>query len=286
MRFGVSTHVFHAERLDREHLVEIAVRGFDAIELFATRTHFDYHAPRAIEALAEWLADTRLTLHSVHAPIAAGLTAGAWGEPYSTAAADEARRQRALAEADAALAVAATVPYKYLVVHLGVPEAMAPPSGDNLRDAARRSVEVLHERAAAAGIALALEVIPNALSTPEALVRLLEDDLDLSGAGICLDVGHAHLAGDVGEAVEACSGYVLTTHLHDNRKRADDHLVPYEGTIDWDHALLALQKVGYEGAWMFEVAGADDPRAVLDRTARARARFEQALGWTEEMTGD
>ena len=58
------------DRLDREHLVEIAAHGFDAVEVFASRSHFDYHdgAPRI--ALAEWLDDTRLTLHSMHAPIA------------------------------------------------------------------------------------------------------------------------------------------------------------------------------------------------------------------------
>ena len=43
LRFGVSTHLFHDQRLDRDHLVEIAAHGIDCIELFATRTHFDYH---------------------------------------------------------------------------------------------------------------------------------------------------------------------------------------------------------------------------------------------------
>ncbi len=59
-RFGISTHLFHEHRLCREHLVHIAAHGFDAIELFATRSHFDYHDERAIAELAEWLADTRL----------------------------------------------------------------------------------------------------------------------------------------------------------------------------------------------------------------------------------
>ena len=42
MRFGISTHLFHSERLERDHLVEIAAHGFDSLELFATRSHFDY----------------------------------------------------------------------------------------------------------------------------------------------------------------------------------------------------------------------------------------------------
>ena len=80
------------QRLDREHLVEIAAHGFDCIELFATRAHFDYHDSVAVLALREWLDDTRLTLNSMHAPICASLVNGAMVEPYSNAIADESRR--------------------------------------------------------------------------------------------------------------------------------------------------------------------------------------------------
>ncbi len=58
-RFGVSTHLFHAARLDREHLVEIAAHDFETVEVFATKTHFDYHDPAAIAQLGEWLAGGR-----------------------------------------------------------------------------------------------------------------------------------------------------------------------------------------------------------------------------------
>lgn len=275
VRFGLSTHLFHADRLDREHLVEIAAHGFDAVEVFATRTHFDYHDPRAAVALAEWLDDTRLTLNSIHAPICASLVDGVWGDSYSTAVADEARRRRTLAEAEAALNVARTVPYQFLVVHLGVPGKDAP--GDNSREAARRSLDDLQRLADAVGVRLAIEVIPNALSSASQLVRLIEDDLEGSSAGICLDTGHALLMGDPIEAVETCSGHLLTTHLHDNQGRSDDHLVPFEGAIDWAGTVLALQKIGYEGAWMFEVANTGSAASVLERAARARKKLETLL---------
>ncbi len=69
MRFGISTHLFHDQRLSRDHLAQIAAHGFEAVEVFATRSHFDYHDPAAIAQLAEWLKETGLALHGIHAPI-------------------------------------------------------------------------------------------------------------------------------------------------------------------------------------------------------------------------
>ena len=283
LRFGVSTHLYHDLKLDREHLVEIAAHGFECVEVFATRSHFDYHDGAAVRLLAEWLDDTRLTLHSLHAPITASFKNGEWGETFSTAVSDDERRRKTVTEAEAALAVAQTIPFKCLVVHLGVPDAMQRAAGDNSRDAARRSIEALQEIAGRAGVRLAVEVIPNALSTPESLVALIEDELEDVDVGICLDVGHAHMMGDLHDAIEHCSGHIVTTHLHDNRRRSDDHLAPGEGNIDWPATLMGLQKVGYDGAWMFEVANTSTPKAVLEKTEKARKRFESLLDFSFEQ---
>lgn len=255
----------------------MAGHGFETVEVFATRSHFDYRDPRAIGELAEWLGDARLELHSVHAPIVEGMAAGKWVGSFSNAAGDEARRRQAVEETKAALEIARTVPFRYLVVHLGMPAGPERDSkgGDNQPAAARRSVEEIVELAAAVNVEVALEVIPNPLSTPAALCRLLEEDLDGLDAGICLDYGHAHLGGDVVEAIETISGHLLTTHVHDNHGTRDDHLVPFAGRIDWDTAMMSTQKVGYDGVLMFEVAGTGNPLDVLRKTSAARERLEK-----------
>jgi sugar phosphate isomerase/epimerase len=291
-RFGISTHLFHESRLTRDHLVHIAAHGFDAIELFATRSHFDYHDERAIAALGEWLSDTRLELHSVHAPIFEGLSRGQWIGPLSNASSDEQRRATAVGEARAALEVARHLPYRFLVVHLGVPSAApqgrtdpAARSGssraasrdENQPQAACRSLEETVALAAAVGVRVAVEVIPNDLSSPAALVELIEEHMEGVDAGICLDYGHAQLMGDVGEAIEAISGHLWTTHVHDNHGREDEHLVPFAGTIDWDAAMMATQKIGYDGALLLEVADTGSPIDVLRRSAAARERLEKTF---------
>jgi sugar phosphate isomerase/epimerase len=274
-RFGVSTHLFHEKRLSRDHLVEIAAHRFETVEVFATRSHFDYREPAAVAQLAEWLQDTRLELHSVHAPVFEALRNGAWVGSFSTASGDEARRAQAIEETRAALEIARVVPFRYLVLHLGMPAAEKVPPGDNQPAAARRSLEQIVQLAAAVHVEVAIEVIPNALSTPDALCRLIEDDLDGAGAGICLDYGHANLMGDVAEAIETVSGHLLTTHVHDNGGRRDDHLPPFAGRIDWDVAMMATQKIGYDGVLMFEVGDTGNPSEVLKKMSAARERLEK-----------
>jgi sugar phosphate isomerase/epimerase len=275
-RFGVSTHLFRGRRLERAHLAQIASAGFDCVEVVAERSHFDYHAAGAIESLADWLADTGLRLHAIHAPVAEHSRQGRWNTAYTNASIDPEARRRAVGETMRALEIARRIETHLLVLHLGVPSVVARP-GQNNRDAAARSLEEIHEHAAPLGVSLAIELIANEISTAAAVVELIEDDLELAGTGVCLDFGHAHLGGDLVDAIEIASGHVLTTHVHDNNGRRDEHLAPYGGTIDWPAAIMAIRKVGYEGALIFEVADTGSAAAVLEQAARARRRFEPLL---------
>ncbi len=257
--------------------MHIAAHGFNLVELFATRAHFDYHDEQAVGRLAEWLSDTRLELHSLHAPIVEGIKTGRWVGSFSNASGDERRRGAAIAETRAALHVARSIPYRFLVVHLGMPSTEQLPPGDNQPGAARRSLEDIVGLAAEVGVRVAVEVIPNPLSSGAALVHLIEDQLEGVDVGVCLDYGHAHLMGDLGEEIETISGHLWTTHVHDNGGRRDDHLVPFAGTIDWDAAMMETQKIGYDDVLMLEVADTGDPVDVLQRSAKARERLEKTL---------
>jgi len=274
-RFGVSTHLFHASRLTADHLVAIRRAGFAEVELCATRSHFDYTSPAAVADLGRWLAEQHLTLRSVHAPVAEAVRGPQWVAPYSTAAADEPRRRAAVAEVGRALTLARSIPYRHLVLHLGVPETRDTPAGDNHLAAARRSLQEIAALAREVNVTVAVEVLGTGLSSAATLVRLLEEDLDLGPTGICLDLGHAHLRGDVVDTIETVSGHVVLTHLHDNAGRRDDHLVPGQGTIDWDATVMALQKLGYDDVLIFEPAAAGDAAATLRRCSEARQRLER-----------
>jgi len=277
VRFGLSTRLFADQRLAREHLTDIASHGFETIDLLAVRTHVDYTNPAAVADLQQWLAEARLTLNAVHAPVAEGIVAGRPVAPLSLASADATARARAIEEVERALHIARRIAFGILILHIGVPRSESGDAGLNSRDAARRSLEALHAAAEPLGVRLAIEVLPNELSKPGSLVHFVEDVVDATGVGICLDLGHARMDGDTVDAVETVSEHLLAVEVHDNRGRHDDHLVPFEGTIDWPSTLTTIQKVGFEGPLTFELSARGPARDVLERAARARQRMERLL---------
>ena len=276
-RFSISSFLYAGQRLGRDQLRDVRAAGFDAIELFALRTHVDYHDESAIGQLQEDLAATGLVLDSVHAPTSDSFTGGRWGLSLNLASPDEATRAQALDEAMRALHVARRLPFEVLVVHPGIPRGQQQSPVDNNRAAARRSIETLVEAAQPLGVTIAVELIPNTLSTPESLVHLVEDVLETGAASICLDLGHAHLDGDVLDAIETVSEHIAAVHAHDNGGREDDHLVPFEGTIDWPSAMTTLQKVGYEAPIVLELGSRGPALDTLARSSAARRRLERLL---------
>ena len=277
MHFGISTHLFHGERLERRHLEALVAADLTTVEFFATRTHLDYHDAGHVAEIAGHAHDLGLAPWSLHAPICDSFVGGQWGRAYSNASPAAAQRQEAIAETIAAIGAARDLGCTVVVLHLGIPRGQPIPSGDNDASAARRSLEPIAEACASARLHLALEVIPNELSTAAALVEWLTGDLDLGPAGVCLDVGHAHLTGGAPEATELLAGHILTTHIHDNRGRSDDHLVPFDGSIDWPATLMSLFKVGYPGPLVFELPDQGDAARVLRRTIAARQRIQAIL---------
>ena len=264
--FAVSTYLYRQRRLVREHLGEIHAHGFDAVELYASRTHADFHNTAVVADVQQWLAEARLALTSVHAPVLEA----------SLASADAAEREQALAETERALHIGRRIPFRTFIVHLGRPRSDGVRGGLN-RDAARRSLDALVSAADPLGIRIAVEVLANDLSRAASLAELVDEAFAGGRAGICLDLGHAHLDGDVVDAIETASGHLLSVDVHDNRGRADDHLVPFDGAIEWAEALTAIRKVGYDGPLTFELSPRGPTKDTLARANQARRRMDDLM---------
>ena len=237
MQRALSTYLFVNRKLTAALVGEAARAGVSAIELFCSRGHFDYRSAEDARELSSWLAGHDLALHSIHSPTTRDFhTTRESGAPLSICDPERIRRQEAVDEIKRALDLVEQVPFRYCIQHVARPRDIP----DERRwDAAFSSLEHLSLFARQRGVTLALENTPGEMATPANLKHFLERTR-LTGVKLCFDTGHAHMEGGVVAALEATRDLVVTTHVHDNHGERDEHLLPYEGTIDWTAALPAL----------------------------------------------
>jgi len=233
----LSTYLFVNKKLTAALVGEAARAGVSAIELFCSRGHFGYRSAEEARDLASWLSGNNLRLHSIHSPTTRDfhLTRES-GAPLSICDPERLRRQEAVDEIKRALDLVEQIPFRYCVQHVArhrdIPD-------ERKWDAAFSSLEHLSLFARQRGVTMAIENTPGEMATPMNLKNFLEQTR-LTNVKICFDAGHAHLEGGIPAALEYVRDLIATMHIHDNRGERDDHLLPYEGTIDWGATLSAL----------------------------------------------
>ena len=249
MDFALSSHLFVSERLNSHVLDQVLAAGIRQIEIFAARQHLDYYDQNQVRDVAQWFTDHGVALHSVHAPLYSDTDWGRLGGlAVSLAYLERRLRIDSMDEVKRAIEIAEQLPFRYLVVHLGLPGEEY-----DMRkfDAAFTSLEHLNIFAKDRGAQILLENIPNELSTPERLLEFIQyTRLKLD---VCFDAGHAHMGGGVGPAFQALKERIRSTHVHDNNGAKDEHLMPFEGGIDWARTMRDFRAVDGQFPAVFEL---------------------------------
>lgn len=235
------------------------------MEVFCAPQHFSYRDAQAIRELGDALGEHRLRLHSLHSPTERDLAPGREsGVPISISDPERIRRLDAVDEIKRALDVAERIPFQFLVQHIGHGRQMADP---RKLDAAFTSLENLSMFAKARGVTITLENTPDELGAPASLQHFITDT-HLHDLKLCFDIGHAHVEDGVTAGFEAMRERVVTAHIHDNHGDKDEHLLPFDGTIEWDAALRAIAGLPQPLPFVFEIKGQgpQDQRSI--RSAR------------------
>ena len=222
---GISSQIFYPHRLTPTRLDALAQSGACVIEIFAARFHFDYTNRQQMREIATWFQsnDVRPALHS---PITADSYFSRHAGPnLNLVAMEKTRRIEAMEEIKRAFESAELIPFATAVLHLGL-------DGDTWSDYALEyaitSIEHLKAFAGPLGLRLLLENLRNEVATPNHLLDILRLG-HFDSTGICLDVGHLHLAGlPLAPTFEAVRSRLAELHLHDNHGVAM-HGVPYGG---------------------------------------------------------
>src|SRR5947207_12048568 len=243
MQKVLSTYLFVSHKLTPELLAQISFNGFSAIEVFGSRSHFDYGSKQEIQALRSALEANRMTLSSLHAPTSRDMSpTRESGTPLSICEVERVRRIEAMDELKRAIDVSEELRFSRMVLHMGGTRETADP---RKRDAAFSSLEHLVLHAHHAGVTLAMENTTSEMGDP-AYLRSFVDETRLSGLRFNFDIGHAHLAdGPAEERLEKTFAplrdVLASVHIHDNHGDKDEHLPPFDGTIDWNNAIPLLK---------------------------------------------
>ena len=262
MQPGLSTHVFFQHRLHPGLLDALAAAGARTIEVFAARHHFDYTDPPTLRETAAWFRsnDVRAVMHQ---PIYFSDRADErqWSRHVAPnldlLAPEKSHRIAAMDEVKRAIEAAEQVPFTAVVLDLGRKDA---PWDEPAFEHSLTAIEHLKAFAAPLGVRLLLENLQNEVATPENLLSILKTG-HFDSVGVCLDVGHLHLAQDssapaltaksgapssaaksppklssdsgVGAAIELLGPRIAQVHLHDNHgafahtvDMKDEHLWP------------------------------------------------------------
>jgi sugar phosphate isomerase/epimerase len=241
----LSTYLFVSKKLTPEFLALIHGAGFQAIELFASRGHFDYTNTQDVRGMAHILADNRLQLASLHAPTSRDLGPNReGGTPLSITEVERVRRIEAMDELKRAIDIAEDLPFSRMILHMGGPRDTADP---RKRDAAFSSLEHLVLHAKHVGVTICVENTTSEMGAP-AYLRTFVEETRLTGLRFNFDIGHAHLAdgpedGRVATSFEAMREHIASAHIHDNLGDKDAHLPPHDGSIDWPAALKLFRSL-------------------------------------------
>lgn len=111
-------------------------------------------------------------------------------------------------------------------------------------------------------------------------IKKLVRKIDNPHLKICFDTGHAHMWHEnIADNVRLIGSDLATLHVHDNKGRWDQHLIPYFGTINWNEFLSALKEIDFQGCLSLETFISkvlpepilEEMRLLLAQTARMMA---------------
>ena len=150
---------------------------------------------------------------------------------------------------------------------IGIDKFVIHPSAEPIEDAQRedaikysmQSLSELADFAAEKGAVIAVEDLPRSClgNCSEEILRLISANDKLR---VCFDTNHL-LKGNNAEFMEKIGEKIITVHVSDYDFVNERHWLPGEGKLDWDMMVDGLEKIGYNGIWMYEI-GLKTPKTI------------------------
>ncbi len=275
---AISTHIFLKHRLHSGHLDTLRKSGAEAIEIFATRRHFDYTSRVQVREIGDWFRGSPTAPWALHAPLRAegeGDSERSTGPAINVVHVEKSRRIDSMDEVKRALEAAEQIPFTHMILHLGERgDTWSPRTLEH----AMTAVEHLRAFARPLGVQILLENLEkNEVAEPQNLMEILTvghfDDI-----GVCLDLGHAHIGEGIPATIDIMGPRIRSVHVHDNSGDKDAHLWPGDGTIGWPETMRALEALAKPPAAVLEIHPTleNAEGALVDRFQKTLEFLDQA----------
>lgn len=131
-------------------------------------------------------------------------------------------------------------------------------------------------------VLLSENLLWGASADPRVIAELVRR-VDSPFFGWCYDTGHANCFGYSPRVLTQCAVAPVSLHLQDNDGTGDQHMIPGEGTVDWDCLTDTLRAVNYPGDCVLEahhqsVEAPDDQRdPILARLLQAAQKLREKM---------
>lgn len=107
-------------------------------------------------------------------------------------------------------------------------------------------------------------------------IEFVLDNIDSPNLGVCFDSGHNHVYFKDAFNFKRFKNKIMCVHLHDNDGTSDQHMLPFDGNINWDEVTYELKNANYKGVTTAEVdtkSGYIEKMSLLEFFKRAKERL-------------
>ncbi len=210
----------------------IAAKGFNSTFTFGNDT-------KLIDLTSRKCQQTGLVYESLHAPFS----------NINDIWQDSADGEKMLSEFLFSVKLAYEYNIPIVVCHLSSGNKPIP-----IKDAGLKHFDILINEAEKRNITIAFEN-QRKLANLAMMFELYGKDTNV---GFCWDVGHEKCFANSMEYMPLFGDRLVFTHIHDNHLNSeqDEHLLPFDGSIDYTRTAELLKKYNYKGTLMLEI---DEP---------------------------
>ena len=236
------------------YLRRIAEAGFSHVHwCHQWNTDFIYSEPE-IEQIRKWLGEFGLRLNDLH---------GSAGLEKNWLSSREHERRAGVELVRNRIEMAARLSSDVVIMHAG---------GALEWDSLRRSLDALEPFARSRNARIAIE------NGDFELIRRALAAYRADYLGLCYDSGHGNVGAANGlDHLDSLKDRLISIHLHDNDGGADQHQIPFMGTVDWPRLAGIIAASSYRKCVSLESimrnSGIAEEGIFLTRAREAAARF-------------